>query len=184
MDGAKITVGEGNTRVEMRCEHQAGLLYVVHEAVMNWVCSQELKPAHSLAGFFRELQELDDHRMHALMQRWGLYFRVLPLEPAEKDRDIPSLTPGSRTTTSEGPAELEVGTLSARELQCLSLAGQGYSNKRIAMRLEIQESTVKTHMGRVLSKLQANDRAHAVVRAIEEGWLTVELTSPIGRQDG
>lgn len=179
MDGAKITVGDGNTRVEMRCEHQAGLLYVVHDAVMNWVCTRVLKPAHSLAGFFRELQELDDARIHALMQRWGLYYRVLSLDPHENDRDIPSLKPrsGARIPTAGG-------MLSPRELQCLSLAGEGLSNKRIGEKLGIAETTVKTNMGHVLSKLSAVDRTHAVVRAIEEGYFTIEVKSRIGQEDG
>lgn len=64
----------GGKRLEMQCEHQNGLLYVV-PGDSSWVCSEELRHAHALAGFFRELMELDDDRVHQLMQRWGLYYR-------------------------------------------------------------------------------------------------------------
>ena len=81
MDGTKVTVGQGNTRIELRCEHQAGLLYVVEAAVMNWVCSRLLRPVHSLAGFFGELTALHDARVREVMQRWGLYYRPLSITP-------------------------------------------------------------------------------------------------------
>lgn len=75
--------------------------------------------------------------------------------------------------TGEGESE----TLSLRELQCLMLAGEGLSNKMIAERLGIADGTIKAHIHHVLAKLEAGDRTHAVVRAIQEGYLTVELTS-------
>ena len=40
--------------------------------------------AHALAGFFKELMELNDDRLHELMQRWGLYYRSRPLETGEE----------------------------------------------------------------------------------------------------
>lgn len=169
MDGMKVAIGQGSTRLELRCEHQAGLLYVVEAAVMNWVCSRLLRPAHSLAGFFRELSELHDARVHEVMQRWGLVYR--PLEIGEQEEG-PTLKPAA------------AGTLSPREIQCLSLAGEGLTNRRIGEKLGIAETTVKTTMGHVLNKLQAADRTHAVVRALEAGYLTVEVKSAIGPDDG
>ena len=47
------------------------------------MCSEELMHAHAMAGFFRELAELEDERVYELMQRWGLYYRPRPL--AESD---------------------------------------------------------------------------------------------------
>ena len=65
-------------RIEMQCEHQNGLVYVVR-GESNWVCDEDLLHAHSLAGFFRELGELDDARVSDIMQRWGIYYRPRPL---------------------------------------------------------------------------------------------------------
>lgn len=81
--GVIIKPGEGMTRVQMSCMHQSGLLYMV-PAEKSWVCSRELLPAHSLAGFLKELMALDDPRIADIMHKWGIYFRELPLdeEPA------------------------------------------------------------------------------------------------------
>ncbi len=81
--------GHGATRLEMECQHQHGMVYITEGADMNWVCSRLRRPAHSLAGFFRELGELDDNRVKNLMQRWGLYYRELPLaeQPEETEEE-------------------------------------------------------------------------------------------------
>ena len=71
------------TRIQVTCEHQSGLIYVV-PAERSWVCTPERMPAHALAGFFRELVNLKDDRVAALMQDWGLYYRQLPLEAEEE----------------------------------------------------------------------------------------------------
>jgi DNA-binding NarL/FixJ family response regulator len=47
---------------------------------------------------------------------------------------------------------------------------QGGSNAEIADRLAVGEATVKTHVARVLMKLQVRDRIHAVIRAHEDGF--------------
>ena len=76
--GLKVKTDSGGKRVELECEHQNGLLYVV-PAESSWVCSEELMHAHAMAGFFRELADLEDERVYELMQRWGLYYRPRPL---------------------------------------------------------------------------------------------------------
>ncbi len=77
--GLTVKPSEGMTRIQMACLHHKGLLYVV-PAEKSWVCSQEQMPAHALAGFLEELVELKDSRVKELMQRWGIYFRPLPLD--------------------------------------------------------------------------------------------------------
>jgi DNA-binding NarL/FixJ family response regulator len=63
------------------------------------------------------------------------------------------------------PAGLE--GLTGRETEVLALVGRGLSNGEIAARLTISIKTVKTHVGNLLSKLQARDRAHLVIAAYE-----------------
>ena len=80
--GVTIKEGTGDTRVDIHCTHQSGVLYVV-PAEASWVCEPENIHAHAMAGFLRELVDLDDPRVRDLMQRWGLYYRARPIESEE-----------------------------------------------------------------------------------------------------
>jgi DNA-binding NarL/FixJ family response regulator len=59
--------------------------------------------------------------------------------------------------------------LSSREIDVLRLIATGNSNKLIADQLSIGEATVKSHVANILSKLGANDRAHAVTVGLKRG---------------
>jgi DNA-binding NarL/FixJ family response regulator len=61
--------------------------------------------------------------------------------------------------------------LSDREVEVLRKVASGTSNKEIASQLRISEATVKEHMKSILSKLDANDRTHAVTIAMRRGFL-------------
>ena len=63
----------------------------------------------------------------------------------------------------------DLGALSERELDVLKLIAKGSSNRQIADELFISEATVKTHIGKIFSKLDLRDRAQAVVIAYESG---------------
>jgi two component system response regulator len=59
--------------------------------------------------------------------------------------------------------------LTAREQEILIAIGQGWSNTEIGQRLFISMPTVKTHVGRVLAKIEARDRVHAALFAYRTG---------------
>jgi DNA-binding NarL/FixJ family response regulator len=65
--------------------------------------------------------------------------------------------------------------LSSREIDVLRLIGAGNANKQIADKLCIAETTVKNHISNILSKLGANDRAHAVTIALQRGIIELEV---------
>lgn len=78
------------------------------------------------------------------------------------------------TQIALGMAEyLGFESLSKREVEVLRSVAAGCANKVIAANLGISEDTVKGHMKNILSKLQANDRTHAVIVAMKRGIMEV-----------
>lgn len=70
--------------------------------------------------------------------------------------------------------------LTDREIDVLRLIASGNSNKQIADRLTIGESTVKSHISNILSKLGANDRAHAVTIGLKRGVIELDAPPKVG----
>jgi DNA-binding NarL/FixJ family response regulator len=76
---------------------------------------------------------------------------------------------GGKLPAPDVTAPALLASLTPRELEILTAIGEGLTNGEIAERFFVAESTVKTHVGRVLQKLDLRDRVQAVIFAYEQG---------------
>jgi DNA-binding NarL/FixJ family response regulator len=88
------------------------------------------------------------------------------------ERYIAIANGGAPDRAADPSAQRTLARLTPRERQVLLLVGQGRSNAEIAELLVIADSTAKTHVKRVLAKINARDRAQAVVFAYRSGLIT------------
>ncbi|MBZ0319733.1 MAG: response regulator transcription factor [Anaerolineae bacterium] len=163
------------------------MLDIYRPAVMVWDLGWE--PAATLERL-REVRE-SHYRVVALLpdedfaaNAWraganGLLFQNVQTEPmiaaiqavanglTVLDPALATQTLESAASTSELPAE----ALTPRELEVLQLLAQGLTNKAIAQRLAISDHTVKFHVNAIMTKLNAQSRTEAVVRASRFGLI-------------
>jgi two-component system, NarL family, response regulator LiaR len=92
------------------------------------------------------------------------------LHPSIARKVLNRFVPAPGKLAGQKPTEV----LSDRETEVLKLATRGLSNQQIADELCLSLRTVQAHLGHIFSKLQVSSRTEAVVRALKEGWVTLE----------
>jgi NarL family two-component system response regulator LiaR len=92
------------------------------------------------------------------------------LHPAIARKVLNRFAPVTGKPADQKPSEV----LSDREIEVLRLAAKGLSNQDIANDLFLSLRTVQAHLGHIFNKLQVSSRTEAVVRALKEGWVTLE----------
>jgi DNA-binding NarL/FixJ family response regulator len=123
----------------------------------------DLAMRHGVAGFLLKSSPPED--LVDAIRRAGAGHGSL--DPAVVPGIIERYRQGARPVS---PAP-ELDQLTVREREVLALVGRGYSNAEIAARLFLGETTVKTHLGRVLDKLGLRDRPRAIAFAYESGLI-------------
>jgi len=93
------------------------------------------------------------------------------LDPAVTGRVLEAYRNGASPHLAPPPPDL-----TDRELDVLRLVAQGMTNREIADQLVISELTVKSHVGRIFTKLGLRDRAAAIVYAYDHGLVTPSVT--------
>jgi DNA-binding NarL/FixJ family response regulator len=127
--------------------------------------------------------DVDEHVFEAL-RSGASGFLVKDTEPADLVRAVRTVATGESLLSPRAtrrlieeyaakakPAALapDLGLLTDREREVMSLVASGLSNEQIAQRLVISTATAKTHVNRAMTKLGARDRAQLVVHAYETG---------------
>jgi len=82
-----------------------------------------------------------------------------------------ALLDGASRDGARGPVDDGDQILTPRELEILTLLGEGLVNKQIAVQLGISEHTVKTHLAAIYEKLEASNRAEAVATGLRRGLI-------------
>lgn len=91
------------------------------------------------------------------------------LAPTATARLVERFRPHMEAPSPSARAEALSNDLSPREIEVLTAIGQGMSNQEIAASLFMAETTVKSYVGRLLTKLDARDRVHLVIIAYDAG---------------
>jgi len=92
--------------------------------------------------------------------------------PALLQPEVTSVVMGSFQAPKKPPVE----ALSDRELEVIREVAKDLGNKQIANRLGISERTVQQHLSNIFGKLGVSSRTGAALKALQEGWITLEDT--------
>jgi len=177
MDGLKATraikeeLPEVSVLIITTHESQDYLLKAIRAGAAGYVLkeatSQELLEAvrRTLAG------EMPLHgRLAArLLKRLAVETQQQLTEPSDTSLSTASSIEGPRAEGAKPPTEVLSAVLTPREIEILRLVAAGKTNRQIANELVISLTTVKTHMQRIIAKLEVSDRTQAAVKAIELG---------------
>lgn len=149
------------TQVAKSCPQVKLLALTVHE---DRAYVQPLLKAGARGYLLKRSAAEDLVRAIRAIASGGMY-----LDPAIADRAISDTARGSRSDSDRsGSTE----SLSQREDEVLRLTAQGYSNKEIAVRLDVSNKTVETYKARAAEKLGLRTRADIVRYGASHGWLT------------
>jgi putative nucleotidyltransferase with HDIG domain len=139
------------------------------QIVSNVTRHHSAEDEHDVATYVRLADMLSHHAQGHLVDRQKLLSLAQVCElPTKALReilfDLPHAGASSRRRAEPSP-------LSARQTDVLTLLGKGHHYKQIALELGVATSTIRSHIHHIYATLKVGDRAQAVLRATEMGWL-------------
>ncbi|MDX1612766.1 MAG: response regulator transcription factor [Candidatus Promineifilaceae bacterium] len=125
---------------------------------------------------------LEDEKVFAAIRAGAIGYLLKDTEAAELRSSIKAAAAGQVQLSPQAAVRLireerkqeaapDVEELTPREMDVLELVAQGLANKQIALKLDIGEKTVKTHVSNILGKLGVLSRTQAAVYAVQQGWV-------------
>ena len=98
------------------------------------------------------------------------------LAPTTTRRLLDQFVPLMHDPMRSARRQMMLESLTDRERDVFALLARGQSNREISVALHVSESTVKIHVGHILTKLDLRDRVQAVIRAYESGMITPDIS--------
>jgi DNA-binding NarL/FixJ family response regulator len=178
MDGSKLPF------VTMVSVRATGAGQIPQQAMASQGCGSAPKP--SVAVCVLTTFDLDEY-VHAALRAGASGFLLKDAQPTDLLAAVHQVAQGESVlaptlvrrliaayvetpTTSSRPAWLD--SLTPREIEVLVAVARGLSNAEIGNALYMSAATAKTHVGRLLTKLNARDRTHLVIAAYEAGLIS------------
>jgi NarL family two-component system response regulator LiaR len=174
--------GDGEEAVELaqRMRPDVVLMDLVMPKIDGVEAMRELRQRVPAARVIVLTSFLDDERLLPALRAGAAGYLLKDVQPQELARAVRTAHDGRALidpvvaarlldTLADRGDDREGEQLTPREQQVLDLIGRGFSNKRIALELDIAEKTVKTHVSHVLAKLGVADRTQAAVYAVRLG---------------
>lgn len=152
---------EAVRRIKATCPEVGVLVLTVHDEDQYVFAVLEA----GAAGYL--LKDVPSERLIEAVEAVGVGEPVL--HPTVVRKVLGRLQPDGDEGTDRSPR-----SLTDRELGVLRLAARGMSNKEIARSMDLSARTVQVHLAHIFSKLQVASRTEAVVRALREGWFSLE----------
>jgi DNA-binding NarL/FixJ family response regulator len=171
------TPGEGIRIIMLTTFDLDHYVYAALAAGASGFLLKDVSPEHLVAAV-RLVRTGDALLAPSITRRLVERFAPHNAEPrAERGTDS-----GAGSGQTGGAPRPDLSALTRRELEVLGLIARGLSNAEIAAALTLSEATVKTHVARILAKLDLRDRVQAVVLAYETGLVTAYQAEQIPRR--
>lgn len=188
--GIRVIAEAGNGREActlVEQHHPDVVIMDIQMPVMSGIdATRALRGEHNPVGILILTAFDDEPYVRAVLQAGANGFVLKTAQPEEIIRAVWDVYQGKSVLDSnltrrmvqnlfQKPESAPVEDLTSREVEILTLAGRGLTNKAIAVQLGISDRTVQNHLANIFSKLNAASRTEAVMRAVSLGIIPANL---------